>query len=97
MLNKGRNVAEEMQNAGVSNVSVSLNGHDEASYEANCKPVFRGSFKAVLKFVEKAKKAGIDVEISAVRMPEVNIDKIEKITESLDVPLRIRDYIPCFS
>jgi TatD family-associated radical SAM protein len=97
VLNKGRKVAEEMQNAGVSEVSVSLNGHDEASYEANCRPIFRGSFKAVLKFIEKAKKAGIDVKISAVRMPEVNMDKIKKIAESLSVPLRIRDYIPCFS
>ena len=97
VLNKGRKVAEEMQSAGVSTVSVSLNGHDEASYEANCRPVFRSSFKAVLKFIEKAKKAGIDVEISAVRMPEVNMDKIKKIAESLGVPLRIRDYVPCFS
>ena len=95
-LNKGRDVAEEMRIAGVSSVSVSLNGHDETSYAENCRPEFSGSFAAVLEFVKKAKKTGLDVEVSAVRMPEVNMDKIRIVTESLGVPLRIRDYVPCF-
>ena len=95
-LNKGRDVAEELRAAGVSKVSVSLNGHDEASYAENCRPMFGGGFAAVLKFVKKAKMAGLDVEVSAVRMPEVNMEKVKAVAESLGVPLRIRDYIPCF-
>jgi cyclic pyranopterin phosphate synthase len=96
MLNKGRDVAEELQAAGVSSVSVSLNGHDEESYAENCRPEFSGGFAAVLEFVKKAKKAGLDVEVSAVRMPEVNMEKVGAVAESLGVPLRVRDYIPCF-
>jgi cyclic pyranopterin phosphate synthase len=95
-LNKGREVAEEMRVAGVSSVSVSLNGHDEMSYAENCRPEFSGGFAAVLEFIKKAKKTGLDVEVSAVRMPEVNMDKVRILTESLGVPLRIRDYGPCF-
>jgi len=95
-LNKGRDVAEELRAAGVSKVSVSLNGHDEASYAENCRPMFGGGFAAVLKFVKKAKMAGLDVEVSAVRMPEVDVEKVGAVAESLGVPLRIRDYIPCF-
>ena len=96
VLNKGRNVAEELRDAGVNGVSVSLNGHDEASYAENCRPEFSGGFTAVIDFVKKAKVAGLDVEVSAVRMPEVNIEKVGAVAESLGVPLRIRDYIPCF-
>ena len=96
VLNKGRDVAEELRDAGVSSVSVSLNGHDEASYAENCRPEFSGGFAAVVDFAKKAKKAGLNVEFSAVRMPEVNMDKVKAVAESLDVPLRIRDYIPCF-
>jgi len=95
-LNKGRDVARELHNAGVSNVSVSLNGHDEASYAENCRPEFSGGFAAVLEFVKKSKTVGLKVEFSAVRMPEVNIEKVRAVAKSLDVPLRIRDYIPCF-
>jgi len=96
VLNKGRNVAEELRDAGVSKVSVSLNGHKEESYAENCRPKFIGGFAVVVDFVKKAKKAGLDVEVSAVRMPEVNMDKVKAVAESLGVPLRIRDYIPCF-
>ncbi len=96
VLNKRRDVAKELRDAGVNKVSVSLNGHDEASYAENCRPMFNGAFAAVMEFVEKAKFSKLDVEISAVNMPEVNIKKVKTVAESLGVPLRIRDYIPCF-
>jgi cyclic pyranopterin phosphate synthase len=96
VLNKGREVAEELQDAGVSSVSVSLNGHDETSYAENCRPKFAGGFAAVLDFVKKVKMAGLDVEVSAVRMPEVEVEKVRAVAESLGVPLRVRDYVPCF-
>jgi cyclic pyranopterin phosphate synthase len=95
-LNKGRSIAQELWDAGVSSVSVSLNGHDEASYAENCRPMFGGGFAAVLEFIKKAVDAGLDVEVSAVRMPEVDVEKVRAVAESLGVPLRVRDYIPCF-
>ena len=95
-LNKGRDVARELRDAGVSSVSVSLNGHDEESYAENCRPTCGGGFAAVLEFVKKAKTAGLDVEVSAVRMPEVDVEKVRAVAESLALPLRVRDYIPCF-
>lgn len=95
-LNKGREVAQELRDAGVSKVSVSLNGHDEANYAENCRPMFGGGFAAVLEFVRKAKMAGLEVEVSAVRMPEVDVEKVGAVAEALGVPLRVRDYIPCF-
>ncbi len=96
VLNKVRDVAQELLDAGVSSVSVSLNGHDEASYAENCRPLVGGGFAAVLEFVKKAKATGLEVEISAVKMPEVDVEKVGAVAESLGVPLRIRDYIPCF-
>jgi cyclic pyranopterin phosphate synthase len=96
VLNKGRDVAEELLAAGVSKVSVSLNGYDEASYAENCRPSFGGGFAAVLEFVKKAKDAGLLVEVSAVRMPDVDVGKVKAVADSLGVPLRVREYIPCF-
>jgi cyclic pyranopterin phosphate synthase len=93
--NKGREVAEELRDAGVNSVSVSLNGHDEASYAENCRPTC-GGFADVLEFIKKAKMAGLDVEVSAVRLPEVDIEKVGAVAESFGVLLRVRDYIQCF-
>jgi cyclic pyranopterin phosphate synthase len=95
-LNKGREVAKELKAAGISKTSVSLNGHDTETYNENCRPLLSGAFEAILEFVKKAKEAGIEAEISAVRMPEVDIPKVKAIADSLDVPFRIREYIPCF-
>ncbi|MFB3888621.1 MAG: TatD family nuclease-associated radical SAM protein [Candidatus Bathyarchaeia archaeon] len=94
-LNKGKDVARELKAAGVSRVSVSLNGHDAETYEENCRPTFSGAFEAVLDFIQKA-KSEMEVEVSAVRMPEVSIEKVKAVADSLGVPFRIREYIPCF-
>jgi TatD family-associated radical SAM protein len=95
-LNPGRNVAEELKAAGVSRASVSLNGHDQETYSENCRPNIPNAFKATVEFVQKAKAAGLEVEASAVRMPEVELAKVGAVVEALGVPFRIRDYIPCF-
>ncbi|MCX8150315.1 MAG: TatD family nuclease-associated radical SAM protein [Candidatus Bathyarchaeota archaeon] len=95
-LNIGRNVAAELKAAGVSKISVSLNGHDATTYSENCRPDFEGAFEAVLDFVNKAKAAGLEVEISAVRMPEVDIEKVKALAATLGVAFRVRDYIQCF-
>ena len=50
----------------------------------------------MLEFVRKAKIARLDVEVSAVMMPEVDVKKVRAVAELLGVPLRVRDYIPCF-
>jgi TatD family-associated radical SAM protein len=96
VLNKPRDVAVELRAAGVRKVSVSLNGHDEATYRENCRPSFEGAFEAVLDFVRKAKAAGLEVEVSAVRMPEVEVEKVKAVADTLGVAFRVRDYIPCF-
>ena len=44
----------------------------------------------------KAKEAGLEVEVSVVRMPEVDVEKVRAVAESLGVLLRVREYIHCF-
>lgn len=95
-LNPGRNVAEELKAAGVSSVSVSLNGFNEVTYAENCRPTFEGGFAATLDFVGRVKAAGLEAEVSVVRMPEVDVEKVRVVAEELGVGLRVRDYVPCF-
>jgi GTP 3',8-cyclase len=95
-LNPEREIAAELKAAGVSKVSVSLNGYDEVSYADNCRPTFEGAYAKTVEFVRRAKAAGLDVEVSALRMPEVDIEKVRAVADELGVPLRVRDYVPCF-
>jgi TatD family-associated radical SAM protein len=95
LLNPKRNVVEELKKAGVEKVSVSLNAHDNATYIQVCRPKFERAFESVLDFIRKAKEL-LNVEITAVRVPEVDISKVEKIAEKLNVKFRVREYIQPF-
>ncbi|MBS7646243.1 MAG: TatD family nuclease-associated radical SAM protein [Candidatus Bathyarchaeia archaeon] len=95
LLNKGRAVVEELKTAGIDKVSVSLNAHSKETYSQVCRPAFENAFESILEFIEKAKKL-LDVEVTAVRIPEVNINAIEEIAKKLGVKFRVRDYIQPF-
>lgn len=94
-LNPGKDVAFELKNAGIEKVSVSLNAEDKETYTEICKPTFPGAYEAVLDFICKTKEL-LEVEVSVVRLPEVDLDKVQKVSDSLGVKLKVREYIPCF-
>jgi TatD family-associated radical SAM protein len=95
VLNPGRDVAKELKAAGVDKVSVSLNAESKETYEEICKPTFPGAYEAVLSFVQKA-KFNLEVEVTAIRMPEVDLVKTKDVADDLGVNFRVREYIPCF-
>ena len=94
-LNPERDVAAEMKAAGIDKVSVSLNAGDSETYSEICRPTFVKAYDSVIDFIRKSKTL-MQVEASAVRMPEVDIAKAQAVAESLGVKFRIREYIACF-
>jgi TatD family-associated radical SAM protein len=95
VLNAGRDVAPEMKAAGIDRVSVSLNAGDRETYIEICKPTFPDAYEAVLDFIGKAKLV-LTVEVTAVRLPEVDLAKVQAVADGLGVVFKIREYIPCF-
>lgn len=95
LLNNSREVIKELKEAGVEKISVSLNAHNKEVYNQVCKPIFENAFESILIFIEKAKEI-MDVEITAVAIPEINVSKIKEIAKKMEVNLRIREYIPGF-
>ena len=96
LLNRGRDVVQELKRAGVDKVSVSLNTHDKATYNQICKPVFEDAYENVLKFIKKAKEEGLETEATAVTIPEIDLAKVKELTERMGVKFSVREYIPCF-
>jgi TatD family-associated radical SAM protein len=95
IINQGRDVAAELRAAGVDKVSVSFNAGDRETYEQICKPTFEDAYKAVIDFIRKAKPV-LQVEATAVRMPEVSVAEAKAAADGLGVEFRVREYIPCF-
>jgi len=95
LLNKGREVIEELKEAGADRISVSLNAHDKTTYIQICRPKFEDAYESILDFIEKASKK-FDLEITAVTVPEVDVSKVQGIAEKMGVKFRLRRLIPCF-
>ena len=95
LINSGRDVPNELKSAGVDKVSVSLNAGGKEVYQEICRPKFENAFDAVLDFILKAKKE-LEVEVTAVTIPEVDLQEIKATAEKMGLKLRLRQYIPCF-
>jgi cyclic pyranopterin phosphate synthase len=95
ILNRGRDVAAELKVTGVEKISVSLNAGNKETYMDICKPIFPDAYETILDFVRRAKLV-LEVEVTAVRLPEVDLVKVQAVAESLGVAFKVRDYIPCF-
>jgi TatD family-associated radical SAM protein len=95
VLNANRDVTAELKFAGVNKVSVSLNAGDSETYSEICKPTFPNAYETVLDFIRKAKLT-LDVEVTAVRLLEVDLRKVQEVAEGLGVAFKVREYIPCF-
>ena len=95
LLNPNRDVVAELRAAGVNKVSVSLNACDEETYNEVCQPNIDGAFKAVLEFIQKAKPT-LNLEVTAVTTPEINIRKTENLAKLMGVKFRLRQCVPCF-
>jgi cyclic pyranopterin phosphate synthase len=96
LLNKGIDVAQQLKDARVDKVRVSLNAHNKETYNEVCKPTSDGAYESILEFIKKAKQAGLETEVTAVTIPEVSITQIKELAERLGVKFATREYIPFF-
>lgn len=96
LLNRGREVARELKDAGLDKISVSLNSADKAIYNKVCKPSFENAYENVLEFINKSLEAGLETEATAVTISEVDIQKVKDLTERMGVNFSLRHYIPFF-
>jgi TatD DNase family protein len=88
LINK-RNILPELRGI-VDRISVSLDAHDEKTYNRICKPVFKNAFRAVIEFIKDAKKYIPDVQATVVELEGIKIEKCRAIAEELGIKLRIR-------
>ena len=96
LVNRVREVARELKDAGLDKISVSINASDKATYNKVCKPSFEDAYEMVLEFINKSLEAGLETEVTAVTISEVDIQKVKKLTERMGVKFSLRQYIQFF-
>jgi TatD DNase family protein len=84
-----RNILPEL-NGIVDRVSISLDAQDEETYERLCRPVYKDAYNEVLLFIREAKKYIPDVQVTAVSLEGVDLERCRKIAEGLGAGFRVR-------
>jgi TatD DNase family protein len=85
----GRNILPELKGI-VDSISISLDAHDEETYDKICRPIYENAFKGVIEFIRESKEYIPHVEATVVEIEGVDIEKCREITDALGVRLRIR-------
>jgi TatD DNase family protein len=85
----GRNILPELQGL-IDSISISLDAHDEETYDVICKPVFKNAFHGIIEFIKEARKFIPDVQITVVELNGVDMEKCREIAGDLGVELRLR-------
>ncbi len=84
-----RNVVPELTGI-VDSISISLDAHDQATYDSICRPAFKNAYAEVLRFIGQAKDHIPDVQATVVDLEGVDLEKCRDICERLGVRFRIR-------
>jgi len=84
-----RNILGELTGI-VDSLSVSLDAHDEETYNRICAPSYKNAFQGVISFIREARAYIPHVQATVVEMDGVDVEKCRKITDELGVRLRVR-------
>lgn len=90
-----RDITPEMMGL-FDSVCVNMMGHDEASYNAICNPgSSKYTWRTMLEFAEGCKAVTPEVVMSAIAVPDLDVDAARVIAEDeMGVRFRIREYRP---
>jgi TatD DNase family protein len=84
-----RNILPELKGI-VDSISVSIDAHDEETYNRICKPVYKNALREVIEFIKESKKYIPYVQATVVELEGVDIEKCREITDGLGIRLRVR-------
>lgn len=92
LMHPGRNVPEELKEAGVSKISISLNAESAEKYAEICKPLFgKKTYASILKFIEDCARI-LETEATIVDIWQVDRQKCEQMARKLGAKFRAREF-----
>lgn len=87
-----RNVAQELAEAGMKVVSISLNAQDAETYNQLCDPKYLKAYEKMLEFARDVSNAGMHLRFTVVKLPVVDIEKCKEIAREYCADLKVRGY-----
>lgn len=94
LLNPEVDVVAELARAGLSAATVSLNAADPETYDRLCRPIFSKAHRAVIGFARECVAHDIVTTLTAVDLPEADLDGCRDIATALGASFRVRPHVP---
>ncbi len=94
LLNPDVEVVPSLARVGLDAATVSLNAADPQSYDLLCRPMFSKAFREVVDFSRACVEAGIETTLTAVDIPEADIEGCRAIAAKVGGAFRLRAYVP---
>ena len=86
-----REIAKELSEV-IDAVSISLNAENAEKYNTICRPESSFAYISLLGFINECKDF-LDVTLTVVNLPEINIEKCKKIADNFGVKFRVRNLV----
>jgi len=85
-----RNILPELGEC-IDSISISLNAHNETTYQQHCRPKLANSYQALLNFIALAPRYIQQVQVSAIEgLENVDIDRCREIATHYGVQFKQR-------
>ena len=92
LLHPDRDVPQELRDAGVEKIQVSLNAQDEEAYRILCRPQLKGPvYDSIVEFSERCARI-METDISAVELVGIDLGRIERFARRIGARFRVRDF-----
>ncbi len=86
-------VVPALARAGLTAATVSLNAADPEAYELVCRPMFSKAHRAVIRFAEECVLHDIATTLTAVDVPEADVEACAALAADIGADFRVRSLI----
>ena len=94
LLNPDVDVAGRLARVGLGEIAISLNAADPETYDRLCRPTFAKAFREVIGFARSCIDAGIATTLTAVDVPDADIEGCRAIAAAMGASFRLRAWVP---
>lgn len=85
------NIQEKLKNL-IDKIYISLNAHDEKTFNLLHKTKIPSAFKKIISFIKSSKKYFPEVAVTTIKHSLIDIKKVKKIADKLKVKFIEREY-----
>jgi TatD family-associated radical SAM protein len=94
LLNPDVDVAGRLVAVGLDEVAISLNAADPETYDRLCRPTFAKAFREVIGFARSCVAAGLATTLTAVDVPDADVEGCRAIATAMGASFRLRAWAP---